>query len=231
MPPQLFNTSFLLFYHSLTHSAMILALHTFPFLFGLFSQTVTPPSFSRLCHCDKIRSFQSWGRIEHSKPLHLGGNFEAPCPPWSICHHAECQEVSLGLTTSHCSAWHSEREKERKAEGGGEREEQRENEPDKGPETDPSHSAEPREYAAGLSAPLISQRQPPWQCDTDYWKPWFRLFLWLRVAAKAAYMCSRAHTHTHPHPHPHPHTHTPTHTHYYSPLFPAQNAWTAFNFI
>lgn len=51
------------------------------------------------------------------------------------------------------------RRKHREAEGG--REEQRENEPDKGPETDPSHSAEPGEYAARLSAPLISQRQPP----------------------------------------------------------------------
>ena len=49
---------------------------------------------------------------EHSKPLHLRGNFEAPCPLWSICHYVECQEVSLGLTTGRCSPWHLEREKE-----------------------------------------------------------------------------------------------------------------------
>lgn len=116
------------------------------------------------------------GKMGYSKPLHLQGNFEAYCPPWSICHHVECQEVSLGLTTGHCSPWHTEREKLETGRGRGRgREEQRENEPDKGPETDLSHSAEPREYAPRLSAPLISQRQPPWQCDTDYWKPWFRL--------------------------------------------------------
>ena len=60
-----------------------------------------------------------------------------------------------------------EKKKKEEAEGGKGRErerelgEQRENEPDKGPETDLSHSAEPREYAARLSAPLISQRQLP----------------------------------------------------------------------
>lgn len=77
------------------------------------------------------------------------------------------------------------RRKQREMQREREREEQRENEPDKAPETDPSHSAEPREYAARLSAPLISQRQPPWQCDTDYWKPWFRLSLLLCVAANS----------------------------------------------
>lgn len=56
------------------------------------------------------------GRMEHSKPLHLCGNSETPCPPWSICHHVECQEVSLGLTSGHCSPWHSETEKERNRE-------------------------------------------------------------------------------------------------------------------
>lgn len=63
------------------------------------------------------------GSMEHSKPLHLRGNFEAPCPPWSICHHVECQEVSLGLTTGHCSPWHSEKEKKKEIERdrGGER--------------------------------------------------------------------------------------------------------------
>lgn len=37
---------------------------------------------------------------------------------------------------------------------------QNETVPDGGPETDLSPSAEPREDAARLSAPLISQRQP-----------------------------------------------------------------------
>lgn len=53
-----------------------------------------------------------WG-MQHSKPLHLWGNLETPCPPWSICHHAECQEVSLGLTSGHCSPWHLVSEKKR----------------------------------------------------------------------------------------------------------------------
>lgn len=107
-----------------------------------------PPTLPCLPHSDKICSFRSWGgRMAHSKPLHLWGNLETPCPPWSICHHAECQEVSLGLTTGHCSPWHlvrrgkKEREREKESEGG----EQRENEPDKGRETNPSHSAEPGE--------------------------------------------------------------------------------------
>lgn len=137
------------------------------------------------------------GRMQHSKPPPLWGNSETPCPPRSICHHAECQKASLRLTSGHCSPWHSATEKERNREGHTQREnvEQRENEPDKGPETDPSHSAEPGEYAARLSAPLISQMQPLWQCDTDYWKPWFRLSLLLHVAsmasAKAVGVCVR----------------------------------------
>lgn len=61
-----------------------------------------------------------------------------------------------------------EKKKETARDGEKERVEQRENEPDKGPETHPSHSAEPGDYAARLSAPLISQMPPLWQCDTDY---------------------------------------------------------------
>ncbi len=43
MSPQLFNTGFFLFYQSQTHSALILALPTFPFLFCFFSDIVTFP--------------------------------------------------------------------------------------------------------------------------------------------------------------------------------------------
>lgn len=105
----------------------------------LLSSDTSPASLSLpilliFWHCDFLLLFPVFtipitsavsgpkGIMEHSKPLHLRGNFEAPCPPWSICHHVECQKVSLGLTTGHCSPWHSEREKE------GNRERQREGE-------------------------------------------------------------------------------------------------------
>lgn len=87
--------------------------------FFLFSDTLTPLlPLSCLSHSYQICSFRSWGGSEWNiqKPLHLWSNSETPCPPWSICHHAECQEVSLGLTSGHSSAWHSEREKERNSE-------------------------------------------------------------------------------------------------------------------
>lgn len=207
MSLQLFNTVFSPFYQSQTQSALILTLSTSPFLFCSFSDIETPPDTTPplLRHSDEICSFLSCGENgAFKKPPPLWGNSETPCPPRSICHHAECQKASLRLTSGHCSPWHSATEKERHRERHTEREnvEQRENEPDKGPETDPSHSAEPGEYAARLSAPFISQMQPLWQCDTDYWKPWFRLSLLLRVAsmasAKAIGVCVRmCHMYTH----------------------------------
>lgn len=86
-----------------------------------------------LSHSDKICSFRTSlgvggeGGMQHSKPLHLWGNLETPCPPWSICHHAECQEVSLGLTSGHCSPWHLVSEKKK-----GERKRQRKKEMSRG---------------------------------------------------------------------------------------------------
>lgn len=82
----------------------------------IFWHCDTPPLFPVFAFPTRSAVFDPRGRMQHSKPLHLRGNFEAPCPPWSICHRVECQEVSLGLTTGHCSPWHSER-KRRKQRG------------------------------------------------------------------------------------------------------------------
>lgn len=117
-----FSCSIRAFSFSITprQSALILTQPTFHFLFFfLFSDTLTPLlPLSCLSHSDQICSFRSWGGGEWNiqKPLHLWSNSETPCPPWSICHHAECQEVSLGLSSGHSSAWHLEREKERNSE-------------------------------------------------------------------------------------------------------------------
>lgn len=70
------------------------------------------PLFTVIASPTKSAVSGPWGRMEHSKPLHLRGNFKAPCPPWSICYHVECQGVSLGLTSGHSSTWHWEGEKE-----------------------------------------------------------------------------------------------------------------------
>lgn len=145
-----------------------------------------PPPLSRLPHSDEICSFQSWGENGTFKTSSSLWQFWdalspmvnlSPCGmPGGVLGADQWSLLSLTL---------GDRKRKKPRETEKEREEQRENESDKGPETDPSHSAEPREYAARLSAPLISQMQPLWQCDTDYWKPWFRLSLLLCVAANS----------------------------------------------
>lgn len=198
MSLQLFNTSFFSFL-SLpdTVSSDIDLAYLFLLILLIFWHCDMPPLFPVFPTLTRSAVSVPGGRMEHSKPLHLWGNSKTPCPPWSICHHVECQEVSLGLASGHRSPWHFETEKERNRDTEKKREEQRENEPYKGPETDPSRSAEPGEYAARLSAPLISQIQPLWQCDTDYWKPWFRLSLLHCVAEKQRQLKLHTLTHTH----------------------------------
>lgn len=228
MSLQLFNTALFLFYHSQTQTTLILTLPTFCFLFCSISHIVTkwmtpPPQHThKLLHTHTQTHNQLFtiisiltgsavscprGKMEHSKPLHLRGNSEKPCPRWSICHHVECQVVSLGLTSGHCSPWHTERGKECNREGKTDGE-QRENEPDKGPETDTSHSAEPGETAARLSAPLISQMQPSDNVTLITESP----------DSDFPHLCKQCQLKQHIH------TRTDTHTPDLSSLFPSKNA-------
>lgn len=148
-----------------------------------FAYSVTcwhSPPISCLCHWEKICTFWSYGKSgtfkTSSSPRQFWGtlslvvNLSLCGMPGGVLGADHWSLLSLTLAERR-----RRRQRKRRAV---------ENEPDKGPETDPSHSAEPGEYAASLSAPLISQRQPLWQCDTDYWKPWFRLSL-LCVAANS----------------------------------------------
>lgn len=140
------------------------------------------------------------GEWSIQKPLHLWSNSETPRPPRSICHWAECQEVSLGLTSSHSSTWHSERKRRKKEGGGGE--ERAEREPAAEGEWTwqrPWNTSVPLSRAGGTAAAAcqhLSLVKCRWQCDTDYWKPWFRLSPHVCVAAKQRQLnLQRARTH------------------------------------
>lgn len=115
MSLQLFSTGFFLFSLSLPDivSSEIDLAYLSLLILLIFWHCDMPPLFPVFPILTRSAVSVPGGRMEHSKPLHLWGNSKTPCPPWSICHHVECQEVSLGLTSGHRSPWHFETEKER----------------------------------------------------------------------------------------------------------------------
>lgn len=82
MPHQLVNTCFLLCYHTKTRSALILTLPTFSFLILLiFWHCVISPLFPVFPILTRSAVFSPRGRLEHSKPLHLGAIHRHLVPP------------------------------------------------------------------------------------------------------------------------------------------------------
>lgn len=168
----LFNTGFFLFYHTRTVSSDIdpayLSLLIFFYFLTLWHPSSLFPVFPIL-----TRSAVSGPGGAAS------GTFKSLFISEAILRHLVPHGQFVTMQNARRCPWGwpvvialpdtwREKKKETARDGEKERVEQRENEPDKGPETHPSHSAEPGDYAARLSAPLISQMPPLWQCDTDY---------------------------------------------------------------
>lgn len=193
-----FNTGFSFYYDSQpVNSDTDTAHRSLLIIFCLFSDNATtpfptllyllpplsPPILSRSAVSGPGRfagggDSQGGGGWSIQKPLHLWSHSETPRPPRSICHRAECQEVSLGLTSSHSSTWHSERKRRKKEGERGSRERGRDGEKRASSRggmnlTKALKHIRPTQQSQGdgggrLSAPLISQMPPLWQCDTDY---------------------------------------------------------------
>lgn len=168
----LFNTAFFLFYHTQTVSSDIdpayLSLLIFFYFLTLWHPSSPFPVFPIL-----TRSAVSGPGGAAS------GTFKSLFISEAILRHLVPHGQFVTMQNARRCPWgwpvvialpdtRREKKKETVRDGEKERVEQRENEPDKGPETHASHSAEPGDYAARLSAPLISQMPPLWQCDTDY---------------------------------------------------------------